>query len=197
VINNSYDYEASKHMSKLSAPSQGSSGRLSSLGAPVSAKPGSAVARPAFNSRVLKPLHLNAVLKDKEEANNNNNNNNNNKEEEKKKAGEKEKREEKAVLEPNSGEKDRVQKAYGYHHEDQYHGRHHPHGQNAQPQQQVHRVTEDVLSLNKTSIASGASGSSSSDESALTRSPKEFSRGKIFKPAASTMGHWVKGLQRN
>ncbi|KAI9877766.1 MAG: hypothetical protein M1830_002896 [Pleopsidium flavum] len=177
-----YDYEALKPMSRLSVPIQSSNRRPSNPGAPGSAKPSSAVARPAFKSRVLKPIHLNAVAKDKEEGNINEAN-------DKEKAREKGKRDEKAVLVLDSVEKYRVQKAYGYHHEDQYHGRHHPHGQKAQPQQQAPKITENEMTCGKASIVSGTSASSSSDEGALERTPKKSSRAKIYKPAASTINH--------
>lgn len=164
MINDSYDYEASKRTSRLSAPSRSSSSsrQVSDLGGPRAVRRGSAVARSMFKGRVLKPLHLNAVKKEKEEANNNEDN------------------EDKAGSEVNSGKKYRVQKAYACHHEDQYHGHHHPHGQDVQPQH-AHRNVKNDMTLDSASIAS--------DESLNrpdTRPPKHQQRAKMNKSPAST-----------
>ena len=108
MVNDSYDYKASKRTSTLSAVS--SRHLLAALPFVARAKsPGSTVARRRFKSRALKPVHLNAV-KDKEEAN------------------EPEDEEEK-VRAPlkNSAEKDRKNKRYGNHYSNTYHHHHHRH----------------------------------------------------------------------
>ena len=170
MVNDSYDYEASRRMSKQSVPSQSRGRELSGELMPAPAKRRNTVARNAFNSGDLKPLHLNAVDKDKEEARYN-------KEDKEDTLGRQEKRERMAAATPNSGEKERVQKSLGFHHERQYQGIHHPHGQNPQLQQQANELHGEEMRSSLTSVRAHPR-----IQSGFLRPQKEYSQVKLPKP---------------
>ncbi len=152
MINEGYDYKASKRTSRQSVLHQISRYQPSNAVVPESVKRVSEVARLSFKGSALKPLHLNTV--DEEEANNKNN-----KEEEKKKN-----KEAKALPASNSAAKYRTPNLDASHHGHQHQIRHHVHGQGTHSQQHESSLLQEDRVLNKPLADASTSQSNGNNE---------------------------------